>query len=165
MDWKKIIGSVAPLLGGTIGGPFGALAGQFIADGLGVSVGEIEATVTDPTPETLFKLKQLDADFKVKMEELGLAQEQLHADDRASAREMATNTTLLPQAILSGLFIIGFIITLYAVFSGGVSLEGNTKDAAMFLLGILSAGIIQIMNFWFGSSSGSKEKTIALANK
>jgi len=32
------------------------------------------------------------------------------------------------------------------------------------LLGVLSTAQIQIMNFWFGSSSGSKQKTAVMAN-
>ena len=36
MNWKEIVGTVAPLLGGTLGGPFGAMAGKFIADSEGV---------------------------------------------------------------------------------------------------------------------------------
>jgi hypothetical protein len=30
------------------------------------------------------------------------------------------------------------------------------------VLGVLTAGQVQIMNFWFGSSSGSKDKTSKL---
>lgn len=70
---------------------------------------------------------------------------------------MKNKTT--PQFWLSLLFIAGFLGILYVVFMGDIDLEGTMKDAAVMLLGILSAGITQIMNFWFGSSSGSKEKT------
>jgi len=65
----------------------------------------------------------------------------------------------IPQMWLSILFISGFIGILYVVFIGEIDLDGTMKDAAVMLLGILSAGVTQIMNFWFGSSSGSKEKT------
>ncbi len=64
-----------------------------------------------------------------------------------------------PQLWLSLLFISGFLGILYIVFMGDIDLDGTMKDSAVMLLGILSAGVTQIMNFWFGSSLGSKEKT------
>ena len=65
----------------------------------------------------------------------------------------------------TALFIIGFIVILYLIFSGEVNIEVGMKDTAIYVLGILSAGIAQIMNFWFGSSSGSKEKTNLMGTK
>lgn len=159
MNWKKLIGTVAPILGGTLGGPFGVMAGKFIAEGLGVEESELKDTMANASPDTMLKLKELDVDFESKMADIGLSTEQLHVQDRSSARMLAEKTSILPQALLSVIFIAGFIMTLYTVFSGNVKLDGPMKDAAMFLLGILSSGILQIMNFWFGSSSGSKEKT------
>jgi len=38
-------------------------------------------------------------------------------------------------------------------------------EPAMYLLGILSAGLTQVMNFWFGSSAGSKQKELKLGNQ
>ena len=159
MNWKEMVGSVAPLLGTALGGPLGGMAGKFLADALGVQPDALEDTILGANPETLLLIKNSEHDFKAKMKELGISEEKLHMEDRSSARLMAINTTLLPQAIISGIFISGFILILYTVFTGEIDLDGTMKDAALLLLGILSAGITQIMNFFFGSSSGSKEKT------
>ena len=35
-DWKSVVGTVAPLLGTALGGPFGGVAGKMIQDALGV---------------------------------------------------------------------------------------------------------------------------------
>lgn len=168
MSWKKIkdlVGMVAPTLGSALGGPFGGMAGQFLADQLGVESDKLEDTILNANPDTLLKVKEADQAFKLKMKELDISEEQLHSKDRGSARNLAINTSLIPQAIISAVFIIGFIIVLYMVFKGDVNIEGTMKDAALFLLGILSAGITQIMNFFFGSSSGSKQKTNLMGNK
>jgi hypothetical protein len=50
-----------------------------------------------------------------------------------------------------------------ALLSGQVIIPPDIKDMVMTLLGIMTAAQAQIMNFWFGSSSGSKEKTSKLA--
>ena len=162
MDWKELVGSVAPVLGGSLGGPFGAMAGKWLAGKLGVEEDQLEETVATASPETMLAIRQLDNDFKVEMKRLGLEEKQLHADDRQSARKMAMDTTLLPQIIISTIFIIIFGLIMQEVFSASTGFSDTQKGIIMYMLGILSAGIIQIMNFWFGSSSGSKEKTAKL---
>ena len=47
---------------------------------------------------------------------------------------------------------------LYAVFSKDFSMTDTQEKIAMIMIGILSAGMGQIMNFLFGSSAGSKSK-------
>ena len=158
-DWKSLVSTVAPVLGTALGGPFGGMAGKFIAESMGVDEADLPDTLAGANPETMLKIKNLDAEFKVKLRELDISEEQLHAQDRDSARTMATNTSLLPQGIIAAVFITGFITVLYMVFKGDAEIDGPMKDAALMLLGILSAGVTQIMNFFFGSSSGSKQKT------
>lgn len=158
-DWKQLVGSVAPALGAALGGPFGGMAGKFLADKLGVDEADLPDTIANANPETMLKIKNLDNEFKVKMRELDISEEDLHHKDRSSARSMMEKTSMIPQAIISAIFIIGFVVALYLVLSGKAGLDDGMKDTAIFLSGILSAGVTQIMNFWFGSSSGSKEKT------
>ena len=165
MDWKDIVGSIAPVLGTALGGPFGGMAGKFLASKLGVEEDTIEALVTAQDPETLFKIKSLDAEFKLEMKRLGIAEKQLHADDRANARKMATATTVKPQVILACIYVTGFMAVLYVVFAGTIEMDATQKEMANYLLGILSYGLAQIMNFFFGSSAGSKEKTAHLGAK
>jgi len=163
VNWKELVGSVAPVLGAALGGPFGGMAGKFIADALGCDPDELPDRIENATPDIMLRVKALDYDFKSKMKELGLKEEQLHAQDRDSARQMAVKTSLKPQVIIASIFIMGFITVLYAVFAGKVDLSPAQQQMANILVGILSAGVMQIMNFFFGSSSGSKEKTAKLA--
>lgn len=165
MNWKQLVGSVAPVLGTALGGPFGGMAGKFIADALGVDEDDLEDTIANASPATMLQIKELDHDFKVKMAELGLKKEQLHADDRNSARDMAKSTTIVPQVIQSLMYDIAFIIVCYFLFTTKMEFSASQETMITFIMGMLSSGLIQVNNFWFGSSSGSKQKTEKLANK
>lgn len=167
MDWKGIIGKVAPVLGTALGGPFGGMATKFIT---GKLLGEektgreaekaLKNFITGAGPEEIARLKELDNEFELEMERLDIKREDLNAKDRADARKMGISTTLIPQMIISIIFVLAFAFTLYHVFANSLELDELQKNVMLYLLGILSAGIVQVMNFWFGSSSGSKEKDV-----
>lgn len=166
MDWKQIVKNVAPAIGTALGGPMGGIATKFLADNLLGNPDASEQDVADyvgaASPDTLLKIKQLDKDFAVKMRELDIDLEKINQQDRDSARGMAVKTSLIPQMALSVIFISGFVLVLYGVFNGVVQLDDSSQKLAFMLIGILSAGVTQIMNFFFGSSAGSKEKTAKL---
>ena len=62
---------------------------------------------------------------------------------------------------------IGFFVTLAFLFTHGANLEGTARDAVMLLLGTLGSAFIKVLHYYFGSSTGSKQKDIAMmsANK
>lgn len=61
------------------------------------------------------------------------------------------------------LYLIGFFSLLFLIFSGTVEIGENVKDMANVLIGVLATGLIKIMDFRYGSSLGSKQKTAALS--
>ena len=172
MSWKSIVKTVAPVLGTALGGPFGGMAMKAISAAVlpeeqqGLAGHDLEAALESAitgNQEMLLKLKEADQTFDIEMKRLDVDIMKIDAGDRADARGMAASTTLFPQMIIAGLYVVGFIIVLWAVFTGKVALTTGQKEIAMYLLGILSAGLLQIMNFFYGSSSGSKEKTAKMA--
>ena len=70
------------------------------------------------------------------------------------------SSTLWFQFILALIYDAGFFLIAYAVFFRGLNLEGTEKDIALYLLGILSAGLVQANGFFFNSSAGSKLKSL-----
>lgn len=162
--WESILKTVAPILGSAIGGPFGGMAAKALVEGLGgdenTTEDQMQQMIEKADPETLLKLKEVEAGFKTKMKELGLKEKDIAAKDRDSARQMGIQTTLLPQMIISVIFISAFAVILYTAFTGLAEMAETQKTIVNILLGILSAGVVQVMNFWFGSSSGSKEKDV-----
>jgi hypothetical protein len=165
-DWKKTLGTVAPAVATALGGPLAGIAVGMAAKALGLGDGasqeDLEKAVLGATPDTLLKLKECENQFKIEMKRLGVEVEKVNAGDRASAREMAVKTTLGPQITLATLFTTGFVLVLYTLFSGEEAINPKMMQPAMYVLGILSAGMIQIMNFFFGSSAGSAHKTNAM---
>lgn len=156
---KKVLGTLAPMLGTALGGPFGGLAGKFIADALGVEEGGVDSVLSNITPEQVAKVKAAELNFEVFMEESGIKREELAGSDRKDARLLARERGLLAQYALGVVYTLGYFILLYGVFSGNLAISPENSQVTTILLGVLSAGQTQIFNFFFGSSAGSKEKT------
>jgi hypothetical protein len=161
MDWKKIVGTVAPGIATALGGPLAGLAVKAIGGALGLGEGASEeavaAAVTGANPDQLLALRQADQAFKIKMRELGVDLERIAAADRASAREVA-KVNMLPHMVLSAVYTVGYFMMLYFFMTGSVEISSSLKTEFSIVLGVMTAAQTMIMQFWFGSSSGSKEK-------
>lgn len=161
MDWKKIVGTVAPGIATALGGPLAGLAVKAIGGALGLGEGASEeavaAAVTGANPDQLLALRQADQAFKIKMRELGVDLERIAAADRDSARQLA-KVNLWPHIILSAVYTVGYFMMLYLFMTGSVEISSSLKTEFSIVLGVMTAAQTMIMQFWFGSSSGSKEK-------
>lgn len=163
---KNIVGTVAPMLGTAVGGPFGGIAGKFIQDALGVDNEQQAMQALQSDPEALAKVKVAGIEFEKRMAELGIEEEQLHAEDRASARQLGREKGTGFQMILSAVFMAGYFVLIYLFFAGDFTVEDEWSRGQLgILIGILTAAIPQILAYWFGSSSGSKQKSDAMIGK
>lgn len=169
MDWKSLLKEVAPTVAQFLGGPFAAMGMNLLSEALGVEQDEkkIGEMVASGDPHILLQLRQAEDRARQAMRELDIKEDQLHVDNTRSAREMAEDQGLKAQHRLATVFIGGYFL----IFAGFVwaLLEGVTIDpafATLFsaLLGIMTMAVKDIINFFYGSSIGSKEKTAA-ANK
>jgi hypothetical protein len=70
---------------------------------------------------------------------------------------MQTTTKDLHSYLLSLLIVVGFFILTYTLFF--VELSAGSRDTALVLLGVFGSGFGAVINYFFGSSEGSKEKT------
>ena len=159
--WRKLIGSIAPTIATAMGGPLAGTATKFLAQELlgdeGATTGAIQNAILDANPDQLARIKEIDNKFKLEMERLGVDVYRLEVEDRKDARGMA-KSNMWPQIILSAVFIGGYFLVLYSLFSGNVKISAELKDISNILLGVLTASFPAIMSFWFGSSHGSKTK-------
>jgi len=168
MDWKKIVGTVAPAIAGVFGTPVMGVGVKIALEALGITPdagneeAQLEQAMKTATPDDLLKLKQADHAFKIKMKELNMKLEQTHSDDRKSARGIPNG--IIPQVVLSVIYTVAYGVVLYCFMTGKLSVPGDQSILFGSLIGILTGAQVQILNFWFGSSSGSKEKTQAMAN-
>lgn len=157
----QVIRAVAPTIGTAIGGPFGAIAGLAISKALGCDASEADTALLNATPDQLLALKQAEEAFTVQMEQLGVAKEKLVYDDiaNARAREMAVKDHT--PAVLAYTITVGFFSTLGFMFACGKPTVGG--DALLVMLGSLGTAWAGVVAFYFGSSSGSADKTRILA--
>lgn len=147
-----------------MGGPAGAVAGQLIKKAMGVDPSQdIEDALANATltPEGIEKIRLAEIELKKFEADNGFKFEQLEAEDRKDARNLAIQTSILPQVALSVLFVLGYFVILSLFFAQELRIPMN--EAFMVMLGVLTAGVPQVMAFWLGSSAGSKTKTDALA--
>lgn len=70
---------------------------------------------------------------------------------------------LIVRAVLSVIFVgfYGFIV-LKVLAMEKEFMEG-VKEVLLFLLGSLTTAVVAIIGYWFNSSQGSADKTVALA--
>ena len=71
--------------------------------------------------------------------------------------------TIAIQAALAGIVTLGFFgVLALLVFA---KIDAGIKDPLLILLGALSAAFGALMNYYFGSSSGSAKKDELMAGK
>lgn len=160
MDWLK---QIAPTAATLLGGPLAGMAVEAIGSALGVSDATKDKVVDllqsgTMTAEQMTALKQAEADLALKVKQLDIDMEKVHAGDRASAREMAAKTGDIwtPRIIALVIFIVWSLVN-WKLFNGTIS--GDMRELVARALGTLDATLMAVIYYYFGSSAGSKEKT------
>ena len=160
-----LLGQVAPTLATALGGPLAGLAAKTLSNVLlGNETGsesDIAKALQNASPDQLAAIKQIDADFKVRMAELEIDLERIAAGDRDSARKREISTGDYTPKVLAAAITIGFFGILFWMFVHGVPKNGN--EALLLMLGALQTAFTGVIAYYFGSSAGSKAKTEALA--
>lgn len=169
MDWKALIGTVAPWMATAVTGPLGGMAVTAISDALGLSdktESSIKAALSGVTAEQMLALKNADQAFSVKMQELGYANIEalanIAAKDRQSAREMMIATRSFMPALLSIIVVVWFLAILTGMMTGYFKVQPENQYLVL-LLGTLATAFGVVMAFWMGTTSDSGRKTELLA--
>ncbi|AUS00482.1 TMhelix containing protein [Vibrio phage 1.275.O._10N.286.54.E11] len=159
MDWKSILGSVAPTIATALGGPMAGAAVKFLGsqflDDENAGEDQVAEFVRNSSPETLLKVKQADQVFAVQMEKLGVDVFKIEAQDKQNARS-EHKQSIMPSvmSIMLTVTVIGLIYMLFYVEPP----EG-AKDALMVVLGMVLKEWANSMHFWYGTTRSSAEKT------
>lgn len=160
MKWGKLKDTVvglAPTLAAALGGPIAGGAVKVLSNVLlgkdDGSEDELIAAISGATPDQLLALKKADQDYKSKMAELSIDLFELEVDDRKNART-SFKDDLSAQKVLAAVFITGYFVLL--------ALMGIYPDFEIdpILIGVMAASVQAIMQFFYGSSAGSKLKTL-----
>lgn len=150
----RLLGSIAPTLATAVAGPLGGLAVSAIASKLGVAdTVEAVTQAIAADPDAALKLAQIDLD-KLKAEYANT--------ENARAMQVAA---LQQSDVFSKrftMYLTSFWSICAAVYIGFITFsiipEPNVRFADTILGFILGTVIATMLNFWFGSSIGSKEK-------
>lgn len=168
---KGIVRTVAPVLGNAILPGVGGVAGTLIAEFLGVEdkPEAIEAALKTATPETLWRLRELEARHKENLITLGIESAKLYIQDVQSARSRevevvkATGKVDVNLYALAWLTVTGFFV-LCGLLLFKVVPEGQS-NILYLLIGGLVANFTQVYNYFFGSSKSSTDKTALLSGR
>lgn len=172
MTWKdvgKVVGKVAPVLGTVIGGPAGGAIGGVIASLLGTENDPDKVVeVLKTNPDALVKLKEYEMQHKEKLQELQLENLKVYMQDIQNARqrqvehEKATGKSDINLYVLAWVVVLGFYVLLGTLLF--VTLPKNSNNIIYLLFGTLSTGFGMVLQYFFGSSKGSSDKTKLLAS-
>ena len=167
-DWKSIglkVAKTAPLIGGLLGGPAGAIVGtvgNMVASALGTAPEPSEvAKELASNPDAYIKVKELENQNIANFREMAFQQTKLEVADRVNARKTHQGhwmTIALPICMLAYLFFTTYALLTYIV----------PPDSKEMLYNILSQMItitIGAVSYWTGTTRSSTEKNFLLGNK
>ena len=159
MDFlKKIIPTIAHLLGG----PLGGVAVDAAAKVLGLSdatADKVQKVLTSGnlTAEQIAALQAADLHLKTRMAELGIDAEKLAAEDRASARAMQISTRDWVPATLAMVLTTCYLVIICMLLTGDMKLWSD--PTLTLLLGGLTSGFTAVLGFYFGASHKPPDQT------
>lgn len=162
-----LLGQVAPTIATALGGPLAGVAVKTLSNALfgheDASEEQVSEALSNATPDQLAAIKKIDADFKVQMKSLDIDLERIAAGDRDSARQMQRETRDWTPKALAFFITFGFFGALIWILIFGIPKNG--MEVLLMMLGSLSTSWTGVVQFYFGSSAGSKAKNDLLASK
>lgn len=163
MDWRKIIGSAAPVLGAALGGPAGGAAMTLLASAFGGDPDKPDelAAKIQADPDAAAKLAEIERRHEERLFELSLADRQDARSREVAMAESGNRDVAVP--LLAGLVVAGFfVLTGVMMF---VELPSGSEGPVNQLFGALAAGFGAVLQYYFGSSVGSKQKDKLMAKR
>lgn len=167
-SWKDTLRKIVPLLGTALGGPIGGVATSLLSTAL---LGKADGSTTELATaitgglngDQILALKKAEQDFSAQMRALDIDVYKLEIEDRSSARDLF-KINIWPQTGAAALYTIGFFVFLcWMLVLKRPDVPDWQQSALTLLLGALTAGQTQVLNWMFGSTMGSAAKTTALA--
>ena len=159
MEWLK---TLAPTIATCLAGPLAGMGVAALAKAIGVDPEQVQDVISSGklTSEQVASIQLAELELKKQAQSMGLDFAKLTVEDRKSARDMQMSTKSLLVPSLAVIIVGAFIAVVFATLGGYAVIDSVLAGT---LIGYLSAKAEQVVNFYFGSSSGSKEKTELLS--
>ena len=189
---KTLIAADAPILAKLLDGPQAPVAlsllGKTLVNDAEAPLGDILATAEANTSDVHLKiaaaeqqgqmrlrqsqeksdvsLAQLDPVVAKTLLEESTKQQQAVLDDVEKARQRSIDTHDTTNKTLAYIVTLLFFVLIFTLIFGGRNLvpnDGNgARDILFTLMGVVATGWTAIISFYFGSSSGSMQKSLTL---
>ena len=161
----SILSTVAPTVASALGGPLAGVAISAIGKVLGIDQATTESVtqaVADGklTPDHIAELRKLELQYQNDEKERGFKYSELEFKDRDSARQMQIATQSPVPAILTYLITGGFFGVLgWMLFDDTIV----NSQPILIMLGSLGTAWTACISYWFGTTRGSENKNVLLA--
>lgn len=166
---NDLLKTLAPTVLSAILGPFSGIALSALGSILGVSAATTESVTKafsdgKLTPEQLSAIKELELKYQNDEKERGFKYAELEFQDRDSARK--ANVAGGVQKELFGMSLILLVICLGTEI--WVLFNGYPKTLPEIIvgriLGLLDGVALLVLSYWYGTTNGSHNKDVLLAN-
>ncbi len=168
MNLKDALLKLAPTAATLLGGPFAGMAVEALGSALGIdepTQAKIEKAFAagQMTGDQLAAVKLAEQQLAAKLAELDVNREEIAAADRKSARDASVSGgTHKMLFFLSILLLAGTLGTEAVVLFKGY--PDTVPDIVVGrVLGLMDAVAMMVLSFWYGTTSGSHQKTELLA--
>lgn len=164
---KRAVAQNAPKIAGALGGPLAGAAVEALSraifgdEAVGKNEDDLVAAIGRASPEQLVALRKADHEFRIALREAAVEERRIAAGDRADARRRQQMMEDWTPSILGALIIAGFFLVLAAMVARRLPAGAETEFSIM--LGALATMTAAVVNYFFGSSAGSREKTRLLS--
>ncbi len=127
--------------------------GALVSSIVGKLVGEPNPDLEKASQELLGDPKAI-SDFRKEMREAEIRELEIRAKDTQSARGVLKYSK--GPVVISSLIVAAFSVLVFLVMF--VAIPAASQAVAYMLMGSLATAFTQVLNFWLGTSVGSKEK-------
>lgn len=162
---KRAIARAAPGLAHALGGPLAGAAVEQLSRAVFGEDAMSEQALADALeragPEALLALKQAEQQFQLALRQASVEELRIDAGDRANARERQVRMQDWTPSVIGAFVILGFFVVLGVMVARKLPPCAETEFSIM--LGALATMTAAVVNYFFGSSAGSKEKTRLMA--
>lgn len=160
--WQEVLGGIAPVLAGALGGPFAAAAAKIIADKVlgrpDASEDDVKAAIASGSlsGDQLIALKAAEQQFQLDVHKITAETERAYLLDvqDARARQVATKD-LMPNYIFWLMAVLYTGATLLLYF-GPVPPDDFTRSLLVKSFSIVELGFTGSFFYFIGTSNGSK---------
>lgn len=157
---KKAIAGFAPQIAHALGGPLAGAAVSHLAKAVlgndGANEDELSKVLENSGPAHAAVLRQADLEFALALNAARLETRRIDARDRSDARNREIAIRDRTPMVLGAIIVSGFFLVLGVMITKNLPEGAETEFSIM--LGALATMTAAVVNYYFGSSAGSKEK-------